>query len=158
MTKPTARRRRTPSPISLRLTQDEKDILKAAAKDTTISQYIRGRLFSFDADQIHSPKTSKRISPQERQKLLAQILTGLGQSNLARSLEELAEAAKLGVLPLSQDVLSEIKTACAQIHQIRNMLIKALGLKPKGSHYDHQGQSTRRGASPRQSFNERSRQ
>ncbi len=132
MTNTTPRGRRNPSPISLRLTQEELILLKSKAKGKSVSSYIRNRLFS-ENPLPDTPEThDDRLSPQVRQKLLAQILIKLGKSGLAQSLEELAYAAKIGTLPLTPDVLSEIRSAYAFIHEIRNLLIRALGLRPKG--------------------------
>jgi len=92
----------------------------------TLSAYIRARLF----DATPSPD----LLPHEtRQKLLAQILAELGQSGIAASLSELARAAEAGLLPLSPDVLGELRSACRSVEKIRAVLLRALGLRSGGS-------------------------
>ena len=133
------KRRRAPSPISIRVTPDERQILDAAAHEgrfSTVSAYIRSRLFSsVYADELGG-RSSERLSAAERQKMLARILGKLGETKALRNLSDLAEAARLGVLPLAPDVLPDIHAACAAIADIRIMLLKALGLKPPGGSDD----------------------
>ena len=133
MTNKSSRGRRNPSPISLRLTQEELTLLKSAAKGQSLSAYIRNRLFCKNQTSDSPDIKNTRLSPQARQQLLAQILSKLGQSGLADSLDDLAYAARIGTLPLTPDVLSEIRTACALIQEIRDLLIRAVGLRPKDS-------------------------
>lgn len=128
MTKSNHSRGRSSVRVSVRLSPEERQALEQAAKGKTLSAYIRQKLLS--ADTINTETI--RLSPQARQKLLAQILASLGKSNLSVSLKEIAEAAKLGLLPLTEDVLADIKTATTQIKFIRKILLKALGLKPRG--------------------------
>lgn len=114
--------------VSLRLKPEEYAHLKTTAKAQSISAYIRARLF----DSTDEPAASERLSPAARQRMLAQILARLGQSDMRRSLTDLAEAARLGALPLTPDVLADIHGACAAIMEMRTALIRALGLKPAG--------------------------
>lgn len=114
--------------VSVRLSREERQTLEQAAQGKTLSAYIRQKLLS--SDSINTETV--RLSPQARQKLLAQILAALGKSDVADSLKEVAIAAKLGLLPLTEDVLFDIKTATKQIKFIRKTLLKALGLKPRG--------------------------
>lgn len=119
-----------PAPLSLRLTQEERETLEQAAKGQTLSAYVRQRLFGTDV-KLEGRVGEIRLSPMERQKLLAQILAELGSSRIGKSLAELAEAAQVGILPLSPDVLSEIRAACAHVRDLRAMLLRGLGLSPE---------------------------
>jgi hypothetical protein len=131
MTSKASKRRRASSPLSLRLTPEEREQLHAAAGRRTVSDYIRARLFGGPESAVASEAAdSARLSPETRQRLLAQILGTLGQSAALRSLGDLAEAARIGVLPASPDVLAEIRAACAAILEMRDMLLRALGLRP----------------------------
>ncbi|WP_127599613.1 hypothetical protein [Nitratireductor alexandrii] len=126
MTKRNSRHGKSPAPISLRVTPEERQALVTAAKGQTLSAYIRTRLFSDSAQGI---RETGRLSESARQQLLARILAELGRSALSRSMAEFAEAARLGVLPLTPEVLAEIRSARDHIRDLRRMLIRALGLQ-----------------------------
>lgn len=127
--------RRVSSPLSIRLTPEERARLEAAAGGRALGAYIRARLFAGEGSDTVGVESdgngnAERLSPEVRQRLLAQILGALGQSSALRSLNELAEAARIGVLPITPDVLADIRAACAGIEEIRLMLLRGLGLKP----------------------------
>lgn len=129
-TKP--KRGRLPAPLSLRLTPEERKILETAAQQgrfPTISAYIRARLFGQFAD-INLSSIERPSSKLAHYQLFARALSKLGELAVLRNLSDLAEAARIGVLPLTPDVLSNINAACAQIREMRDHLLRALGLKP----------------------------
>lgn len=130
MTKRTSKRGKATAPLSLRLTPAERKELELAAKRQSLSAYVRARLFS-DLDNGIDFRETGRLSETARQQLLARILAELGRSDLSRSMAEFAESARLGVLPLTPDVLAEIQFACVHIRDLRRMLIRALGLSTK---------------------------
>lgn len=119
-----------PAPISLRLTNEERSWLESAAKGHTISEYIRSRLFR-QVPGVYDLREAGRLSAQNRQILLARILAELGRSGFAKSLTEIAQAARAGVLPLTPDVIETIEDACRQIRDIRGRLLRALGFNPE---------------------------
>ena len=114
------------SPISVRFSRDElKTIARAAQKlNLSRSEFIRLRAFGVEA----STNQSNRISQKQ---LLAQILGKLGHSSLPASLLELSGAAKRGHLILDEEVGDQLAMACADISEIRHLLLRALGLRPK---------------------------
>lgn len=125
-------RRKSPPPLSLRLTEEERERLKHDAGNMSVSAYIRGKLFD-------GKVTPRRKRYQRKQKLaptdyvaLAQVLGKLGESDLASSMFVLAMAARDGVLPVTDELESKLHAACDNICQMRLMLVSALGLKPKG--------------------------
>ncbi|MBP0614230.1 hypothetical protein [Jiella mangrovi] len=130
-TKTRTKRGSVAAPISLRLTPEERAQLKIAAKGQSQSSYIRQRLFS-GSDDANSPdlafSAEQRLRPADRQRLLVQILANLGKAQIGASLVELSEAARLGVLPLTPDILTELRAACAHVTEIRSMLLRALGM------------------------------
>lgn len=130
MTKRTSKRGKAIAPLSLRLTPAERKELELAAKGQSLSAYMRAKLFS-DSDNGIVFRETDRLSERARQQLLARILAELGRSDLSRSMAEFAESARLGVLPLTPDVLAEIHSACAHIRDLRRILIGALGLRAK---------------------------
>ncbi|MCK0197427.1 hypothetical protein MWN34_10930 [Ancylobacter sp. 6x-1] len=130
MKKPIHLRGHAAAPISLRLTPEERHQLECDAAGRSLSAYIRSRLFGADTKAETTSQTSGRLGPAERQKLLAQILAKLGASKALPSLNELADAARIGVLPLTPDVLADIRGACLDIAEIRDGLLRGLGLRP----------------------------
>jgi hypothetical protein len=116
-------------PVSLRLTEAERARLQQEAGTRTLSAHIRQRLLSDDADrrrQVRLPTTDTR--------LLASVLAQLGQSRIAESLRELADAARVGALPNDGESETAIRSACAAVHQMRADLIRALGLVERDRH------------------------
>lgn len=130
MTRRIQTRGKAPTPLSLRLTPIERKELETAAGGQSLSGYIRSRLFAANIEAPGDTDTI-RLSGKARQQLLARILGEVGRSELSRSMAEFAEAARIGVLPLSPDVIAEIRGACTHIRDIRTMLIRALGLSAK---------------------------
>lgn len=120
---------RSPAPISLRLSAEEKTQLETAAKGQTISAYIRSRLFHPILESQDCGRDASRLSPRARQTLLARMLAELGRQGFAKSLGDIAEAARAGVLPLSPDVLETVDVACRHIRDLRKHLMIALGSK-----------------------------
>ncbi len=110
-----------PSPVTLRLTEEEKAKLLALASDMSISAYIRQSVFA--------QCTSKRVVPAIDRVVLAQILGKLGESRMANNLNQIAYQANCGSLELDDATEAEIKQACAAIAWMRLTLMKALGLK-----------------------------
>lgn len=120
--------RRAPPPFSLRLTFEERARLEADAGDMPLGAYIRSRLFDRPASD-RRPRQIKR--PVKDHKALASLLGELGKSRIANNLNQLAKAANTGSLPVAQDVHRAILDSCNSIQVMRNLLLAALGLKPK---------------------------
>lgn len=59
------------------------------------------------------------------------MLGGLGQSRLASNVNQLAKAANMGALPVSPEVEAELLESCAAIREMREALVKALGVRPQ---------------------------
>lgn len=118
---PRAQKKAT-TPISLRLTDEERADLVARAGTRTLSSYIRERLFEDDA------RGRKVQLPSYDKQMLGRILATLGQSGVANSLRELSEAARIGALPVSPETEQSIASVCAAIDSMCCSLIRALGV------------------------------
>lgn len=114
------------SPLSLRLTRDERARLKREAGDSPLGAHIKRRLF---ADE--PPPAGRRPLPVRDQRTIATMLAQLGRSELAASLRDLADAARSGSLHCDDEITAILTSGCADIEFIRSMLVTALGLKPK---------------------------
>lgn len=116
---------RPSTPFSLRLTFEERAKLEQAAGDQTLSEYIRGRVF----DQERRQPRRRRKAPVKDQQALGRVLGMLGEARLANNLNQLARAANTGSLPVTPDTERALRRACADVREMRNELIKALGLR-----------------------------
>jgi hypothetical protein len=118
--------------VSIRVTAEEKGRLQEMAGSLAISSYIRQKLFD-DATVAARPKRYQQKPRQPRidHVEIAKLLGTFGQSELARSMLALSLAVQIGELEASAEVENTIKQACAEIHDIRNTLIMALGIKPQ---------------------------
>lgn len=88
-----------------------------------MSGFIRARLFGTESKsrQIRIPTADARR--------VAHVLATLGQSELARSLRELSDAARTGALPVTADTERSIADACLAVQSMCAELLAALGLR-----------------------------
>lgn len=114
-------------PFSLRLSADERAILKTRAKTKSVSAYIREQLFG----EKQTLRKYELRRPDENMQLLAKAMGELGKSRLASNLNQIAKSANMGALPVTPELEEELGRACAAIQDMRHLLIMALGLKPK---------------------------
>tara|TARA_B110000858_G_C17809185_1_gene479958 strand:+ start:900 stop:1313 length:414 start_codon:yes stop_codon:yes gene_type:complete len=121
----------TPTPFSLRLTFDERAILEGAAGDRPLGAYIRERLLN--GEEAPRKKSKKRKKqPLKDVKALSQVLAELGQSRIANNLNQLARASNTGSLPVTPDTERALMSACADVREMRNLLMRALGYPQSG--------------------------
>lgn len=116
-------RRKSPAPLTIRLSENERTTLKqrAAQDGVSVSAYVRARLFGGSGKR--SGQTSLDWAA------LARLLGLLGQSGIADSLKRVADHASNGSLLLDDETHANIDAACAHIMLMRNCLIAALGLR-----------------------------
>lgn len=114
-----------PSPITLRLSQNEIDRLDGMVSGSSRSAYIRKQIFGKKTDKRkYRPKT-----PKTDDVAISQILAMLGASRIGNNLNQLAKAANSGALMADDEVIAQIEEAYAFHLAIRSMLTEALGLK-----------------------------
>lgn len=119
-----------PTPFSLRLTFDERAILERAAGNRPLGAYIRKRLLN--GEEAPRKVRKRKKSPLKDEKALSKLLAELGKSRLANNLNQLARAANTGSLPVTPDTERALRNACADIHEMRNLLMRALGFHHSG--------------------------
>lgn len=112
------------TPLSVRFTAAEKARLKELAGSMPIGQYIRAQ--SLQGNTV--PRAARR-SPVKDAEPLAQLLGLLGQSRLGSNLNQIAKAANQGSLPVTQEVEDDLRHACADVFEMRVLLLRALGLQ-----------------------------
>lgn len=109
-------------PLSFRVTAEEKERITSLANGRSVSAYVR--------DAALNKKTKRRSSDISiKADLSARLLGALGQSELFSSLSKMAEAAESGSLPLYDETIEQIETACTLVIAIRRDLIEALGIE-----------------------------
>jgi len=112
-------------PFCIRLSDDERALLKRMAGSKPIGAYSREKLLG----DAHEPRKPAKPTPKTDYVLLAKILAALGKSELASSLCLLAVAAESGSLPVTEELEAELKLACLHVRDMRSQLIKALGVR-----------------------------
>ncbi|PHQ69428.1 MAG: hypothetical protein COB93_08085 [Sneathiella sp.] len=116
------------SPLSLRLSDAEREQLHLDAGSLAINAYIRKKLFGDNARLIRSRRHKQRRPSMDHEKI-AKLLGMLGQSKLGPSLIAIAMAAETGSLPVTPELSEELHQACHDMRKIRTTLISALGIK-----------------------------
>src|SRR5689334_16422173 len=95
-------------PLSIRLTFAERALLEQKARGRSLSSYVKDQVFASSGPGpslgpgLAIGSGTRRARPDAR--LLAQILAKLGESNLALSMNELAQAANTGSLYVTEEV------------------------------------------------------
>lgn len=111
------------APFSLRLSFEEKALLRAAANGVPLGAYIKAKLFDEPLEKVRRRNTS----PVKDHEALGRVLGSLGQSRLSQNLNQLARASNTGSLPVSSEVEAELRQACADVKAMREELLRALG-------------------------------
>ena len=122
-TTPSTNRRKTPSPLTLRLTVDERAKLEELAAGMTLSAYVRACVF---AEETKRRKRRPKDVVADK-KAIAEVLALLGQSRIASNLNQLAHHANLGILIVGDEEKADIAEATAHLQAIRGLLVQALG-------------------------------
>lgn len=115
-------------PISIRFTKEEIAELKSLAGDLSVSEYIRRQLFGRTTTKCESA-SEMRLTPQARQKLLAQILMRLGRLDTTKKINLLMDGMQSGLVDVSPDAIAMLSELHQEIKALRRDLLKALGLR-----------------------------
>jgi hypothetical protein len=111
--------------VTLRLSIEDHERLKALADGMALSTYIRAKALGDALPRRRSRSTSSVVD----QVALAQLLGLLGQSRIANNLNQLAYHANIGALPIDDATRDQISEAYDNVMEMRTALIAALGLK-----------------------------
>lgn len=115
--------------LTLRLTLEEYATLQRLAGKLSLSEFSRKRILGSEYGRSYKPVSKPVALPSEQKRLLAQILGVLGKSHVFGSLKTLADAVRLGALPVTQETEAAIQKACHAIVWIKSTLMSALGIK-----------------------------
>jgi hypothetical protein len=111
------------SPVTLRLTPEERERLEELAAGMTLSAYIRSCVFAKEEKR-------RKSRPKEvvaDKKAAAEALALLGQSRIASNLNQLAYHANIGALMVGEAEKAQIAEAYSHVLSIRSILMQALG-------------------------------
>jgi len=109
-------------PMSFRVTAREKSKIKSLAGGGSVSAYLRKTALKGDVSKRKSDISIKVD-------MAARILGMLGQAGVYDSLARIADAAESGALPVTDELIDELRNACAMVLAMRHDLIEALGVK-----------------------------
>ncbi len=122
-------RKKRLSPVSLRLSEEQRAELHRRAGNLALSSYIKRVLF--DADAPLSRAVPTRVSADQAE--LAKLLAWLGRTEVAAHLAVMAEATKSGSLVVNPIVAAQLNKACSDIAAIRAALMRAMGKQTDGT-------------------------
>lgn len=111
-----------PAPFSIRLSPQERQTLLARAGGLPLGTYAKSVLLGTDV-----PRRRTRAASAD-EALLARVLAALGASRLASNLNQIAKQANLGSLPVTQELEDDLRRACAEISEMRALMMTALGI------------------------------
>lgn len=125
----TPKKRTALSPLTLRLTPEERVRLEELAAGMTLSAYVRACVF---AEDVKLRKTRPKDIVEDK-KAAAEALALLGQSRIASNLNQLAYHANIGALIVGEAEKTQIAEANVHLAAIRTLLMQALGKKMRPS-------------------------
>lgn len=108
--------------LPVRFTREERAELERRAGGESLGSFIRGQLFAGDRKAHRAAR-----APVKDQVSIAQLLGLLGKSDVGARLDYLVTAHECGTLVLDDETRDAIVTACAEVHAMRALLMKALG-------------------------------
>ena len=121
-----AKAKKRPSPLSLRLTEDQRAELERRAGRKPLGGYVKECLFQ----PTGAPrKACAAVSPVKDHQALARVLRALGSSELTKAIAGILRASDSRALRLTPESEQALQQACADISAIRRDLVKALGLR-----------------------------
>lgn len=111
-------------PFSVRLTLAERARLDKDAGQLPLGEYVRMRLFD-------TPDARQRVyrRPVQDAEALGQVLAAFGNSRMAGNLYQIVRAIHAGELVVSAEQQIELEAALADVRDMRQWLMAALGLK-----------------------------
>jgi len=110
--------------ITLRLADEEREILRKRAGRLSVSAYIRQCLFGKDT----TLRKTRNPDAVKDSHALARLLGLMGKTRIADNLESLAREARSGAILLDDVTLRQIDEACRLVRAMRDQLVAALGL------------------------------
>lgn len=118
-----SRKKPSRSPLTLRLTPEERARLEELAAGMTLSAYVRACVFAKEAKR--RKRRPKDVVADKA--AIAEALALLGQSRIASNLNQLAYHANIGIIVFDEVDKAQIAEANAHLAAIRALLLQGLG-------------------------------
>lgn len=120
-------KRHRPSPLSIRITDEERAILERKAGKRSLGAYVRDAALG----EEQAPRRKAAAKPSLDYALLGQILGKLGQSEQVACLFLLLAAAEADRITMAEEERTALHAACADMREVRALVMGALGLRGK---------------------------
>jgi len=114
-----------PAPLSLRLSDAERQQLAAQAGSMSLGGYIKSVVFADEAAKYRKTPNP----PVAEQQLLAEVLARLGESRTANNLNQIAKHLNQGALVVDDELEADLKKAVAEVVWLRTTILQALRRK-----------------------------
>jgi len=112
------------SPVCFRVSPEERARLEREAGSMTISAFIRWLLFGDNA----TPRKRSVKRPIKDYRILAQLFALIKQTQAWNNLNQIARGINSNTWIVTPETEKLLQEACKAIIEIRDMLMKALGL------------------------------
>lgn len=112
-------------PFSIRLTEDERARLVAAADGLPLGSYIKASMLD------RAPKVRRRASPLPKQdkRVLAKALGLFARSNVANNLNQIAKAVNIGTFPVTPETEAELRELLRLVRRLHDLMMEGLGYR-----------------------------
>lgn len=111
--------------VTVRFSLDDYEKLQALANGASLAVYLRAKAL----DRELPRKKGRGVATIKDKAAVAQLLGLLAQSRIASNLNQLAYQANVGALVMDDDALKQVKEAYVHIGEMRDLLVKALGMR-----------------------------
>ncbi len=118
-------KRRRPSSLSIRVSDEERAILERKAGKRSLGAYVREKVLGDE----QAPRRKRAAKPAADSVLLGQVLGKLGQSEQVACLFLLLVAAQERRVTLTADDRAALNAACADVREVRAAVMGVLGLR-----------------------------
>lgn len=112
--------------LSVPVSPEQMADLARRAGRRPLSAFVRDHLFPANDN---TPPKPARARPTELAAFAAKVLAVLGP--VSTTLKSIAHAMASGVLPFAPDTEAAVLKACADIAEIKSLLMKALGVRER---------------------------
>ena len=111
--------------LSVPLTPEQKTELVRRAGIKPLSNYARELLFA--ANDNPQPRRSRK--QKDKYEFAATVIAQLGKSDVARSLQEIARAARLGIIVITPETDAALREAAAHVSAAAQAAHRVLNVK-----------------------------
>ena len=123
--KPAKPKRRRPSSLSIRVSDEERAVLRRKAGKRSIGAYIREKALGDE----QTPRRKAAAKPSLDLAMLGQVLGLLGKFDGVACLFLLLAAAESQRVAMAENDRAPLQAACTDVREVRALVMGALGLR-----------------------------